>query len=288
MSYAVAGLGFVAYRLLTAEALAEQAPVDQPETAKNFILVSTDGANRIISFSDNFLALLKGDHKPEIKGASLYRLLGMDETILRTFETELVQRGFVDALEFQVKNAEGNSTDVRLSALAVYGPQKFFEGVNMVISTPLSLGVEDHLSAESQGMVRSILSKTGDLQRQTRAALSAYFNAQMLMLDNLVHQYGGRTIVQSMRMLINETASKSGWQIHKEGSDFIIDDQPDITVLAGTMSALLAAAKTYAIDMVGIQLVNVKVDSLNAQMRMDVMNAVEKYDLRLGGDKLPV
>ncbi len=287
MSYAVAGLGFVAYLLLTAEAPATKTPVDQPETAKNFILVSTDGANKIISFSDNFQVLLENYHAPEIKGASLYALLGLDGTSLKTFEAQLVQRGFVDALEFQVKNAEGKSTDVLLSALAVHGPQGSFEGVNMVISTLLPLGVEDRLSVESQGMVKSILSQTGDLQRQTRAALSAYFNAQMRMMDNLVHQYGGKTIAQSMRMLINETASKGGWQIHKEGADFIIDDHPDISALAGTMSALLAAVRAYAVDMVGVQLVNVEVESVNAQLRADVMNTVEKYGLRLDGGKLP-
>jgi hypothetical protein len=282
MSYLVLGLGFVAYRLLTAEAPAAEASVDQPETAKNFILVSTDRDNKIISFSDNFLVLLnKKDHKPEIKGASLYKLLGLDKTALKTFETELAQRGFVDALEFKVKDADGKSIDVRLSALAVYDLQQSFEGVNMVITTPLSLGVEDHLSVESQGEVRFILSKTGNLQRQTRLALNLYFSAQMNMLVNLVHQYGGKTIVRSMRMVVNETASKNGWQIREEAANFIILDQPDITALAGTISVLLTAARAYAFDMVGMQMVNVKIDSVNAQMRADVMQAVDSYNLRL-------
>jgi hypothetical protein len=282
MSYAVMALGFVAHRLLTAEAPIADVPVDQPETSKNLILVSTNSANHIISYSDNFLALLKRDRKPEIKGASLYRLLGLDETAIKAFETKLAQRGFVDALELQVKNTEGESIGVRLSALPVYYEnQKSFQGVNIVISTSLSLGVENHLSVESQNMVRFILSKTGDLQRQTRAALSSYFNAQMRMLDTLVHQYGGKTIVQTMRMVINEIASKNGWQIRKEGADFIILDQPDISLMAATMSALLARARTYAVDMVGAQLVKVEVDSLNAHIHADVMSVVEKYNLRL-------
>lgn len=287
MSYAVTWLGFVAYHLLTTDAPATHMLIEQPETAKNFILVSSDRANRIISYSDNFLALLKRDPRSEIKGASLYGLLGLDETTLKTFQTELEQRGFVDALKFQIKNADGKNIDVHLSALAVYDPRKYFEGVNMVITTVLPLGVEDHLSTESQGMVRSILSKTGDLQRQTKAALTSYFNTHMRMLDTLVHQYGGKTIVQTMRMVINDTASKNGWQIRKEGADFVIHDQPEITVLVETMSALLIAAKTYATNMVGAQLVKVEVDSVNAQINTEVMNTVEQYGLRLDGDKLP-
>src|SRR5688572_23760799 len=59
MSYPVIGPGFAAFRFLTGQAPVVEAPVTpEPEITGNFILVSTDGANRIISYSDNLLTLL--------------------------------------------------------------------------------------------------------------------------------------------------------------------------------------------------------------------------------------
>ncbi len=286
MSYAVVGLGFVAYRLLRMEAPEPAsevvAEVEPPEMAKNFILISTDGANRTISFSDNLLALLKRDDGQGIKGALLYELLGLDEGVIRTLEAELLEHGLVDALFFAVKDAEGRSWDVRLSALAVYYEGKSFKGANIVIATLAPLGVQDNLSIESQGVVRSILLRTGNPERETRAALSIYFNTQLRMLDDLVRQYGGKTVAQTMRMVINETALKSGWQVRKEGADFIILDQADTAALAATMSALLLAARTYAVEMVGLQLVSAEVGRINERMNPGVMNAVDEHSLRLG------
>ena len=285
MSYPVLGLGIVAYRSLTEqEPAALQEPVEQPVTAWNFVLVSTDRANRIISFSENFPTLLgRTDDMPSVKGALLYGLLGLSENRLQVFVTELAERGFVEAMLVQVKDAAGNEMEARLSALAVYDAHQTFAGINMVISTLSSLSKQATLSLESQGVVRDILSKTGNLQKESRVALSAYFNAQMRMLDNLVHQYGGKTISQTMRMVINQTAMRSGWQVRKEGADFVFVDQPDIPALAAAMAALLQAARSYAIDMVGLQLVNIQVASLNTQINPEVMHAVESYHMRLEG-----
>jgi len=113
--------------------------------------------------------------------------------------------------------------------------------------------------------------------------LSLYFNTQMRMLDNLVHQYGGKTISRTMRMVINTTAAKSGWEVRKDGLDFVFPDQPDLVTLSSCMSTVLAAAKSYAVDMVGLQLVNSQVQSINAQTHPDVLRAVESYKMRLDG-----
>jgi hypothetical protein len=285
MSYPVAGLGFAAYRFLMVNAPAVEGPAVAPEPGPtgNFILVSTDGANRIISYSDNLLPLLQRNDEENIKGASLYELLIQDAAVAKTFETELLQQGVVDALPAQVTNANGKNIDVQLFALAVYYEGKSFKGANIVINTLAPLGMEDGLSQESQAMVRSILSRTSNPQRETRAALSIYFNTHMRMLDDLVHQYGGKTIAHTMRMAINDAALKNGWQVRKEGADFVILDQHDLDVLAVSMSALLAAARTYATNMVSSQLVNVEIDNLNALMNPAVMNAVDKYNIRLDG-----
>jgi hypothetical protein len=285
MSYPVLGLGFVAYRILIAQVTPVlDDPERTPQAPWNHIFVSTDRSNRIISYSPNFLVLLgRTEDMPGIKGGLLYALLGLEEDSLKTFVTELAQRGFVEAMLVKVSNASGGDAQARLSALAIYDAHKMFSGVNMVIATPVPLGFDGQLSTESQGVIRDILSKTGNLQRETREALNYYFNAQMRMLDNLVHQYGGRTISRSMRMVINETALKSGWQIRKEGLDFVFPDQMDLLALVGCMSGLLTAARAYAVDMVGLQLVNVQVGSINAQIHPDVMRTVEGYSLRLEG-----
>jgi hypothetical protein len=284
MSYLVAALGFVAYGLLTAEAPgvdAITADSGSETAAGNFILISTDRAGRIISFSDNFLALLKRTDGQNIKGAPLYELLGLDENSVKKFEAELLQQGVVDAMPARVITAAGAGMDVRLSALAVYYEGDSFRGANIIINTLAPLGVDDNLSAESQGMVKAILARTGNPQREARAALITYFNAQMRMLDDLVHQYSGKTIAQTMRMAINDAASKNGWQVRKEGADFVILDQTDIAALAGVMSVLLSAARVYAIDMVGMQLVVVEVNNINTFMNPAVMNTVDNYGLRL-------
>lgn len=286
MSYLTIALGFVAYRVLVAQSTVVEAPaVAAPETPSgNSILVSTDTYNCVISFSDNFLALLNRADAKGIKGASLYQLLGMDEDDIRAFETGLTQQGMIDALPLDVKHKNGAATQVRLSALAVYYEGNAYKGANIVIHTLASLGVQDNLSVESQGMLRAILARTGNPQRETRAALITYFNTQMRMLDDLVHQYGGKTISQTMRMVINDTATKNGWQVRKDGADFVIVDQGDIDTLAGTMSVLLAAARRYARDMVGTQLVKVEVENINTLMNPAVMNQVDHYGLRLSGD----
>ena len=280
ISFPVIGLGFVAYRSLTAELSAGESVGSQPEIARNFILISTNGANEVISFSDNFLALLKRTDGQKIKGASLHKLLGLNEASVKTFETEILRHGMVDSLPFQVKHADGK-IDVRLSALAVYYEGKSFKGANIVFSTLSHLGVQDNLSVESKGMVKHILSKTGNLQRQTKAALSAYFNAQMRGLEELVSQYSGEMIAQTMHAVINDAASEKGSQVLKDGADFVILAQPDNAMLAKVMSDLLAAARAYAIDMVGMQLVSVEVDRVNTHMDPDVMNTVDQYGLRL-------
>jgi hypothetical protein len=284
MSYLTAGLGFVAYRLLTMEAplppVEVAAKPEQPEAPKNIILISTDSAHRVISFSDNLLALLKKDDS-EIKNASLYELLSLDENVIQVLESELFQHGVVDALLFPVKNSEGKTTEVRLSALAVYYQGKSFRGANIVLGTLSPLGVTDNLSAESQGMVRSILLRTGNPERETRAALSAYFNTQLGMLDDLVRQYGGKTVAQTMRMVINEAALKNGWDVRKDDGDFVILNQGDTNVLAASMIALLADARAYAVEMVGVELVNAEISRVNERTNPGVMNAINAHGLRL-------
>ena len=284
MSYLLAGLGFAGYLFLIRDVPAPVVAMvepEQPNLVQNLILVSTDADNHIISFSDNLLALLGRKDRENIKGASLYEVLGMKSETTQAMEDELRQHGVVDALHFPVANPDGRDVDVRLSALAVYYEGKSFKGANIVLGTLQSLGVQDNLSVESQGVIRSILLRTGNPQKEIRAALSIYFNAQLRMLDDLVHQFGGKTVAQTMRMVINETAMQSGWLVRKDGGDFVILDQADTGVLAASMSALLAAARAYGVDMVGAQMVAAEIGRINENMNPGVMKAVDQHGLRL-------
>ena len=284
-SYLVVGFGFFAFRFLmkdTPQSDPQELVVveEQPGTPHNLILVSTDGANKVISFSDNLLALIGRRDGQNIKGASLYEVLGMTDEVVQALEADLHGQGIVDALLFPVPTAV-RKIDVRLSALAVYYEGKSFKGANIVLATLSPLGVADNLSAESQGVIRSILLRTGNPQKEVRAALSIYFNAQLRMLDDLVRQYGGRTVAQTMRMVINETAMQSGWLVRKDGGDFVILDQADPARLADAMSALLAAARAYGVEMVGAQMVAAEVNRVNDHMNPGVMKAVDDHGLRL-------
>jgi hypothetical protein len=244
------------------------------------ILLFTDRENKIISFSKNLTRLVKVLDERRLAGIPIQQILGLESLDIAPIFSEIVDTGFINDREFYIFDQQGLTHKIWMTALAVRGTEGEYEGANIVLQAFVEDKIENDLSAESQMMVKHMLTKAGVVERENRQIVNRYFNLRIEVLYNLVKNLGGNVPASAMVALLNQTAKQNGWSIDFKLPEIHLHEPFDNNIVAGAYLALIKTAKSYASNVTSSADVENEIEKLDRQMSPLDLKIVDGFGLR--------
>ncbi len=249
---------------------------------KSSILLFVDKANRIISFSDNFLSLINDHDKQKYGKLPLNQALGIDNSITEAIKANALEKGSVSNQALAVKCADGTQKEAWLTAIANCDENDQFMNLCIVLRTHLAENAGDkvQLTPEQEGLIDYYMTRAGTRVSEEKEVIQDYYIEQIKLLHSIVRQFNGATIADGLLNHLNELAKNKGWRVTYAGQEIKIPEEYDGLTLAEALSTLLKAGKRYAVEAASAGIVDEEMRRFDQNVKPDALRSIDKYGLR--------
>jgi hypothetical protein len=201
-----------------------------------------------------------------------------------------LKQGSVSTQPMVIKDAAGDDREIWLTTLAVYDEANRFVCTAVVIRANLGAqtGQEHPLSEEQRQLINYYLTKTGTYRSEENQVIKTYFLEQISLLYSLVQQFSGSGVGERLLQHLNKVAHDNRWEFSFGADKIGIPQEYEGQTLASRLSGLLSEAKTFAGDMISLQIVEHEMRVLDNNLSADMLVYIDKYRLRRAAPSGPL
>ncbi len=246
----------------------EGKPVDISTASIQEALLMTNMIGSVIFVDQQCLRVLKRHHNEArfIMGKPLHDVLGIDSTVTQELLKMVSEDGKVDALEIEIKDAQGNRMPVLCGAVATLDEKGTFVGADI----SLRLVVD---SADPTADFDTIDER---LNTREETFLQTYFKSQIDALHRLMGQWAGPRVSKHLESIINETAQRNVWPVSMTDGHITLQLR---STDSDIYRAILAKAVNYAAGVIGKNQVSREMHNVQSKMDPNVMQFVTRLGL---------
>jgi hypothetical protein len=110
--------------------------------------------------------------------------------------------------------------------------------------------------------------------------MKEYFLAQVRLLYSLIQQFSGISVAEKLLTYLNQVTTQNGWHFTFTEQQIGIPEEYEGELLAGCLSRLLAEAKSFAVNMINLKVVEQEMKLLDNNLSSDNLRSIDKYNLR--------
>lgn len=202
-----------------------------------------------------------------IAGKPLYEVLGIEQKITEQLIQDVTKIGHVSNRPLEIVDAAGEKINVMCSAAATYDEK------GKPVGTDLNF---QYIHSPSVPEVGSELDED-DFTTGERSYIQLYFNTQIDALRVLLLRLGGPKLGETLIRILNETAERNEWpiEVKEEEVEFGASE-----IEAYIFNALWAKGISYAIGVIGVNVVEKQVESVDEQMGARAAKLAKKLGLK--------
>lgn len=202
-----------------------------------------------------------------IAGKPLHEVIGVDPSLVQQLLQDVNQIGNVYNRPLEIADSSGKKINVLCTAAATYDEK------GKVIGTDLSFQyITTPSGAQPGGVLDEDEFSTGE-----KSYTQLYFNSQLDALRVLLLRLGGPKLGQTLDRIINETAERNDWPIQiKDGVVEIDAANMEVYIF----HALLVKAMTYAIGVIGVDIVQKQMKTVDDQIGERAAKLAQKLGLK--------
>ncbi|MBX3080343.1 MAG: protein kinase [Anaerolineae bacterium] len=242
-----------------------------PITESPDALLMTNLHGQVIFLDENCLHLLGRHHSDArlIIGKPLYEVLSISNKVIDKLISDLSKNAQVTIPRLEVKDAQGSTIAVGVSAIATYDAKKKFVGADITLQPTIEIKRGDLQT----GFVES----DEYLNTTEESFLQKYFNIQLAGIQELLIQMGGAKLGSNLQTILNETAARNSWPFKMDDNQFGIDVR---SANADIYRALLAKAVAYADTVVGERVIRKHIQAVEAKIDAQTLKVADVLRLR--------
>lgn len=281
-SYLLIAIGVLAFGFILAMDRGIKVKSGSTSLTKSSILIFIDKNNQIISFSENFLGLVNNRNKQVYIKKPLSEALGIAPSALEDIKTKVLLHRSVSNQMLSILRTDGTKKDVWLTAVAIDDHQNQLTNIAIVLRTNLEEkpGEQMALTPEQEGLVDFYLSTAGTRGNEEKQILQDYYLEQIRLLYSIIRQFSGIKLADGLAPHLNQIAKIDGWRVSHEGQEIKIPEEYDVRVLAEALSALLKAARWYAVEATSSTIVDEEMRQLDQGVKPDALRLIDRFKLR--------
>jgi hypothetical protein len=282
VGYLTLGLGAYTYKLTSDLLQPVRMEIVLRSLTRSNILIFIGADGRIISLSDNFSNLVRSESTEQYINMMLSEVLKIDPAHLRNLLQKTLAQGSLSTQSLQIQDSRGGLRNSWITSLAIYDDQKHLVCIAIVLRANLDSenGPERPLKEEQQLLIQYYLTQAGTYQSEENQIIKEYFLAQVRLLYSLVQQFSGISVAEKLLTYLNQVTAQNGWHFTFSEQEIGIPEEYEGELLAGCLSRLLAEAKSFAVNMINLKVVEQEMKLLDNNLSSDNLRYIDKYDLR--------
>jgi hypothetical protein len=282
LSYILLALGIYAYGILLEIRNVIKLKANYGVLGGSKILIFTDSREKVISVSDNFMLLIGLQDKSMFMKRGLHELLEIDQGILDGLIHTLRHRGLIS--NYLIRASDIEAKQLFFTAIPLFNPQGGYDGAAIILQTELNeKEKETPLTEEQRGLVDFYLKMAGANAEQESLALKAYFLDQINLMYELVYEFNGQYLANSLLSFIAQKAKEKSWNVQINNLEISIPVDYDIQILSSMMSHLLRAGRTFTANIVSLALLDKEMKRIDQELRPEILQIVDQSGLRVMG-----
>ena len=282
VAYLTMGLAAYTYRVISTALQPVAMDIVLRSLTKSNILVFVDASGKIISLSENFSNLVHSPTPSQYVKMPLYEAIKIDQASVEELIAETIKQGSLSTRPMVIRNVQGHPKDVWLTSMAVYNDQKILVCIALVLRTNLDPqdGEERPLSEEQKMLVNYYLTQAGTYRSEENQVIKAYFLEQIRLLYSLIQQFSGTPVADKLLAHLNQVANRNEWHFTFTDQEIGIPNEYEGQTLAERLSILLQEAKSFAVNMINLNVVVQEMRLLDNNLSVDNLRYIDKYKLR--------
>ena len=282
IAYFTLGLGAYSYYMTSASRQPVKLDIVLQSLTKSNILVFIDADGRIISLSDNFANLVRSQSTGQYVKTRLSEALKIDRSLMMDFIKRTLAQGFLSNQPVDIREARGARGHIWLTSLPVYDDQKHLVCIGLVLRANLHLQDEEEraLTEEQKMLVNYYLTQTGTYRYEENQVIKAYFLQQIRLLYSLVQQFNGVSVAEKLLTSLSHVAGQNQWHFTFTDQEIGIPEEYEGEVLADRLCILLQEARSFAVNMINLNVVRQELRILDNNISPDNLRYLDKYNLR--------
>lgn len=218
-------------------------------------LVFTNVMGHVVYVNSAFLRMVmrsEGEART-IAGKPLFEVLGIEKETSDEMIDDAARIGNIHGKKMNLKDANGENLSVSTSAMATYDDKGELVGIDFSLQLLSGTG---SLDFESEPL-------EDDFSTGEKSYIEFYFGSQLDALRALLVKVGGPRLGNTLERIINETAERNNWELTYESGKVKNQLQSTETYV---YNALLVKAMTYAISVIGVDIVKKQVNAVDEQL----------------------
>lgn len=269
-AYVISALGGYVYIVVTQ--IKESMPVGLETRAISRLhaLLLTNHDHSIITASNNFGRLVEAEPWVSYSSVPLHHALGLDEPALKPLMDKMTAKSMVCNELFTLKKINGSPIDVWVTAQPIYDTDNEYRGANILLRSDMP--VPDDLrfpdSNELTGIVKHLVSLSGNLSKDADFAERVRFTENIRLLSTLLYQFGGETFQNALFAELDTAIVRNHLHIQCSGQTLTIPEEYEGEVLANALKPLLQAARDFATTVLGAKIVTDELKELEEQLAL--------------------
>ena len=286
INYPILSLGVYAYFLVYKQFNINTHRVDDPASpAQSFTNTDTvyiiNKDNLVIELSDNFLTLMETDDKKQYLNRPIGEVLGQPPEVTDSIIQEIATQGFAKNIPLTLKNAQNQTLTSLLSGLVIKTPSSDYGGASIAIRTHVKGAIPNKgLSEYHQSLAQNIFSKVSIPIEDFSQTLHSYLVSKLEILLELISEYSGGIVLESVSAHLNTLIPKNSDQIKLSPQKIWLDEKVSIENMLTDFSPIVTAAQKEATRLVSQSIVEEKLNNFNAQMDTFTLALIDDYGLR--------
>ena len=249
VGYLTLGLGAYSYKLTSDSLQPVIMNIVLRSLTKSNILIFIDAGGHIISLSDNFSNLIRSQNTDRYVNRSLSEALKIDPAIMANLIQKTLAQGSLRAQALDIRDSYGDVKNIWMTSLAIYDDQRQLVCIAIVLRGNLDLesGEERPLKDEQ---------------------------------ELLIQQFSGISVADKLLTYLNQVTAQNGWHFTFTEQEIGIPEEYEGELLAGHLSRLLQEAKSFAVNMINLKVVEQEMKLLDNNLSSENLRYVDKYNLR--------
>jgi serine/threonine protein kinase len=242
----------------------------EPAPSTNALLM-TNMLGSVIFVDQGCLQLLKRPmHEARtIVGKPFSSILGIEQSVAQQLLTDVSKTGRVEGIDMSIRDAQGGLLLLTVNAVATYDNQHTFVGMDVTLMPNIALAEMRQRTQFNVGQQH--------FDTQEESFLQVYFTKQIVGLQELLMNLGGRKLRDHFIAVLNDTAQRNVWPVNfEEGKVTVELNNKD----ADTYRALFAKAVSYAKSVIGEGVVTKQLDAIESKMEPRIRNFAKEMAMR--------
>jgi hypothetical protein len=282
VGYLTLGLGAYTYRLTSDSLQPVKFDIVLRSLTKSNILIFIDADGKVISLSDNFSNLVRSQRTDAYVNRLLHEALKIEPAVISNLIQKTLAQGSLSTQSLEIRDSRGDLRNVWITSLAIYDDQKRLVCIAIVLRANLDLesGEERPLKEEQEMLIQYYLTQAGTYRSEENQVIKEYFLAQIRLLYSLIQQFSGISVADKLLTYLNQVTTQNGWHFTFTDQEIGIPEEYEGELLAGYLSRLLQEAKSFAVNMINLKVVEQEMKLLDNNLSRENLRYIDKYKLR--------